>query len=302
MAWGFDAQVGADQWLSQRIQQQELARRAEQERIQNILNRVGQQEQTRQFDAGLGEQQRQFNAEAPTREAGRLYTGAQTAELGRRPQAELDERAHERGMVGLREGSEGRLITKRADEDIRVSGSPPQSERVVQVMGPNGTPIYVRESEAPGMPAAQAPRAVTGSERQTLSFFQRAKQASDDITPIEEQIANQSLLGQVRGQIAPNMMQTETQQLYRQAQRAFTEARLRKESGAAIPTPEYENDARTYFAQPGDSQAVMEQKRRARQVVLDGLKNSAGKAVDEFYGGSEGNGAGADSDPLGLFK
>jgi len=123
-----------------------------------------------------------------------------------------------------------------------------------------------------------------GAERNVLAYYNRAKQASDDISTLEEQIAGQGLLGQLQGQFAPNILQTENQQLYRQAQRAFTEARLRKESGAAIPQGEYDNDARTYFAQPGDSPAVIEQKRQARQVVLEGLKNASGRAYEEFHG------------------
>lgn len=171
-----------------------------------------------------------------------------------------------------------------------AQSKPPADERIVQVMGPNGAPIWVRESEAVGKPAAQAARAVTGQERNVLAFYNRAKEASDTITTpgpngsLEEQIAKQSTAGQYRGQYAPNILQSKEQQSYRQAQRAFTEARLRKESGAAIPVAEYENDAKTYFAQPGDSLQVIEQKRKARQSVLDGLAFSSGKAYEEFYG------------------
>jgi hypothetical protein len=160
----------------------------------------------------------------------------------------------------------------------------PRDERLVQVEGPNGVATWVRESEAVGKPAAQAARAVTGSERQTLAYFNRAKDADSTAVQFEEKVAGAGLGSQLRQQYAPNMLQNPEQQAYRQAQRAFTEARLRKESGAAIPQGEYENDARTYFAQPGDSPQVREQKRKARQVVLEGLKYSSGKAYNEFYG------------------
>lgn len=123
-----------------------------------------------------------------------------------------------------------------------------------------------------------------GSERQTLAYYNRAKQASDDIAALEPQVQQMGLAGQTRMELAPNFLQSQMGQTYRQAQRAFTEARLRKESGAAIPAGEYENDARTYFAQPGDTPQTLEQKRRARQVVLDGLKFSSGNAYEEFYG------------------
>ena len=96
----------------------------------------------------------------------------------------------------------------------------------------------------------------------------------------------QDFYSQYQQQYAPNVFQTRDQQRYRQAQRTFTEARLRKESGAAIPLAEYENDSRTYFAQPGDTPQVRTQKRQARQTVLNGLKFAAGRAYDEFYGSS----------------
>jgi hypothetical protein len=160
----------------------------------------------------------------------------------------------------------------------------PKDERIVQVMGPNGSPVWVRESEAVGKPAAQAPRAVTGAERQALAFFNRANDAIQTITPLEAEVAKMGLAGQTKLQYAPNWMQSDVGQQYRQSQRAFTEARLRKESGAAIPVDEYENDAKTYFAQPGDSQKTIQQKAAARAKVLEGLGYSAGRAYDEFYG------------------
>jgi hypothetical protein len=188
-------------------------------------------------------------------------------------------------------GPGGAPVQRMATEEELAAGVPayrepkaPRDDRIVQVAGPNGQPIWVREGDAVGKPAAQAPRAVTGAERQSLAYFNRAKEASDDIAPLEEKIAGKNLAGQARLQYAPNVMQSEENQSYRQAQRAFTEARLRKESGAAIPEGEYENDAKTYFAQPGDSKAVLEQKRKARAEVLRGLGFAAGKAYDEFYG------------------
>lgn len=160
----------------------------------------------------------------------------------------------------------------------------PRDERLVQIMGPAGAPIWVRETDAVGKPAAQAARAVTGIERQSLAFFNRANEAAKTVVPLEMKISDMTLAGQARLQAAPNWLQSAENQSYRQAQRAFTEARLRKESGAAIPSHEYENDAKTYFAQPGDGPRILAQKQQARLTVLDGLAFAAGKAYDEFYG------------------
>jgi hypothetical protein len=164
------------------------------------------------------------------------------------------------------------------------------------------TPDEARRRGPMKKPVTQKP--VTGAERQTLSFYNRAKEASEALAQggLEERVSKQNGMGALWGQYAPNIAQTKDQQLYRQAQRAFTEARLRKESGAAIAAHEYDNDARIYFAQPGDSPETIAQKQKARQAVLDGLKFSAGKAYSEFYGESGGapSGGGGGKDPLGI--
>lgn len=160
----------------------------------------------------------------------------------------------------------------------------------VDVPGPNGTVVRKTFTEAEmragveKAPTSTGNKPVTGQERKTLSFYNRAKQAEESIAPIEESIANAGAMGQAQLQYAPNMLQTGEQQRYRQAQRAFTEARLRVESGAAVPDNEYENDAKTYFSQPGDSDAVKAQKKTARAAVLNGLAYASGRAYEEYYG------------------
>ena len=124
----------------------------------------------------------------------------------------------------------------------------------------------------------------TGLEKTALGFYNRAEEANQTASDYESTYASQDVLSQTQGQYAPSFFQTPEQQMYRQAQRAFTEARLRKESGAAIPDAEFENDAKTYFAQPGDDAKTIAQKTASRQTVLDGLKFQSGNAYSEYYG------------------
>jgi len=125
----------------------------------------------------------------------------------------------------------------------------------------------------------------TGAEKNNLGFFNRAYDAIQNIAPIEDRFAGKENLVRAVGQkFLPAFFQTGEQQSYTQAQRAFTESRLRKESGAAIPPEEYKNDARTYFAQPGDTIETIRQKQRARGEVLDSLRFSSGNAYYEYYG------------------
>lgn len=133
---------------------------------------------------------------------------------------------------------------------------------------------------------------LTAAENDNYKFYNRARSALTNISSLEKEIQSMGFTKQLQLEFAPNWMQSETGQLYRQAQRAFTEARLRDDSGAAVPVSEYDADAKTYFAQPGDTKETLEQKRKARIVVLKSMYKSAGRAtegepsVDELFGGS----------------
>ena len=121
----------------------------------------------------------------------------------------------------------------------------------------------------------------TAAETTAYGFYNRAEQADKDANDLEKWVKDLGLYGQAWLKFAPNFMQTDNGQLYQQAQRVFTEARLRKESGAAIAQHEYDNDARMYFAQPGDSETTIARKRAARAKVLEGLKLQSGRAYSQ---------------------
>ncbi|MBO6755478.1 MAG: hypothetical protein JJ902_04075 [Roseibium sp.] len=76
--------------------------------------------------------------------------------------------------------------------------------------------------------------------------------------------------------VVGNYLTTDAYKLYDQARRDFVNAVLRRESGAVISPSEFENAAQQYFPQPGDSPAVVEQKRKNRELVLRGLERAAG--------------------------
>jgi len=60
------------------------------------------------------------------------------------------------------------------------------------------------------------------------------------------------------------------------ARRNFVTAVLRKESGAAISQSEFYNESQKYFPQPGDSDAVIAQKRHARDTAIRAMEIQAG--------------------------
>ena len=194
--------------------------------------------------------------------------------------------ARERGVTpGALKAADIEQARKRYQQaDDRARVVVPKQERLVQIVDESGATVWAPASEAVGKKVAATVKPPTGVERQALAFYNRARQAEEDIRSLEPAIRKMSVVRQYQLAKAPNALMTAEQQQYRQAQRAFTEARLRKESGAAIAAHEYENDARTYFSQPLDDEKTMAQKARARKAVLDGLKFTSGKAYAEHYG------------------
>ena len=191
----------------------------------------------------------------------------------------------------------------RSGDVARATRGPerPEREKLIQVAGPDGSPMYVPESQAIGKKLPRERSLIKGQERTSLGFYNRAKDASEAMLPLEEEIAGLALPDQFRLRFAPNLVQTPSMQLYRQAQRAFSEARLRRESGAVITQHELDSDSKTYFAQPGDSPKTVERKRQARQKVLDALKFQSGNAYEEFYGEPNTSpGQDTEDDPLGV--
>lgn len=200
-------------------------------------------------------------------------------------------------------GPDGRPVKKLVSEEELAAGVPqyvepkdPKDPKTVQIetVGPDGKPVTQFVTPTPGAtfpkPTGQG-KPATGQQRKALSYFNRAKEALESVESIEGNVAKYGLVNQGRlaaGGTVGNFIKNDEQQSYRQAQRAFTEARLRKESGATIKDSEYDNDAKTYFAVPGDSAATIEQKAAMRKAVLAGIAFEAGDALKEYYGDEAG--------------
>jgi hypothetical protein len=79
----------------------------------------------------------------------------------------------------------------------------------------------------------------------------------------------------------PEDVQSEPLLMQTQAERNFTTAVLRRESGAAISPGEFATAEKQYFPRPGDSKAVLEQKRANRVQVMKAIQAEAGRALDQ---------------------
>lgn len=76
---------------------------------------------------------------------------------------------------------------------------------------------------------------------------------------------------------ADNLVQSEKRKQFEQAKRDFINAILRRESGAAIGKDEFASADAQYFPQPGDTEAIIQQKARNRALALQGVERAAGQ-------------------------
>jgi hypothetical protein len=132
-------------------------------------------------------------------------------------------------------------------------------------------------------PAKSVTRATVPQNR-AYGFYNRAKQAEDILTQLGPEVAKKGLGAQLYMNVAPNAMQSQTNQSYEQAKRAFVTAYLRRDSGAVISPSEFADADRTYFPVPGDTPKTLKQKAASRKAIMEGMIKEAGPALSENEG------------------
>ena len=132
--------------------------------------------------------------------------------------------------------------------------------------------------------ASKASGNATEGERNAAGYLMRMTEASKLLDQFEGSGAatygtqTAAAVPFVGGAIRRAVMTPEQQQ-YRQAQEDWVRAKLRKESGASIATDEMDREIETYFPMPGDGQAVIAQKRKARETANSAMRQSSGRAA-----------------------
>jgi hypothetical protein len=110
--------------------------------------------------------------------------------------------------------------------------------------------------------------------------------------------------------MAYNQFMGKNEQRVEQAQRNFINAVLRRESGAVISVPEFDNARHQYFPQPGDDEAVLAQKKHNRDMVIRNFAIESGPGRAEVMRvmqrgapqGAGGGGAPAWQDDLNKYR
>lgn len=185
-------------------------------------------------------------------------------------------------------GQDMTAATEMRGQNLRAQDYDPKSGAIVNKITGQSTPVL----DAQGNPIASPAANLTGEQSNAVAFGARATDAQSQLRNLEAGgVTSGNRLRQAAGGVpviggalasAANALPTalggasDQQQQYEQAQRNFVSAVLRKESGAAISNEEYANEAQKYFPQPGDTDVTIEQKARARDLAIEGLKAQAG--------------------------
>jgi hypothetical protein len=145
----------------------------------------------------------------------------------------------------------------------------------------------------------------TEGERTAGNYYGRMKEAEALLAGYQpsnvDYMAARKVMngGPVMGGIANAMLSPKAQMFY-QAASDWVRAKLRKESGAVIAPEEMEQEIKTYFPMPGDSQEVIEQKAKAREQATFGMRNMGGRASGDYDGKPPNKPGKANDDPLGI--
>lgn len=193
---------------------------------------------------------------------GQFMTIEQVIESGKPPKPADDYERYVR-----EEEAAGRIPLGRIDFEVAKKGT---STEVIY--GPDGTPILERTTGDP-----DGPPKLTVDAAKNTGFLGRMNESHKTITNMEQA---GTMFWMKQSEDLPmglgNYLQTDEYQQFAQARRDFVNAILRRESGAVISDEEFANADKQYFPQPGDSEAVIEQKRRNRETAIEGIRVGAG--------------------------
>jgi hypothetical protein len=132
-----------------------------------------------------------------------------------------------------------------------------------------GAPVQGKESN---MTDAQSKALLFGSRMQAADGIlgKLAAKGTDRPSIIKDALSGVPLVGGYLG-TAGNVVASGAQQQVEQAQRDFINATLRRESGAVISEPEFDNARKQYFPAVGDTDATRAQKAANRKLATKGV-------------------------------
>lgn len=202
-------------------------------------------------------------------------TGAKTASnrLEHDKIVQAQKVARENGEFETVQGSDG--VT------YAVYKSGPNAGQVEPLLLGDGQPFKAQAKGGSG--------GMTEQQSKDALFGSRMQESHKILTDLEGEgvsktwVSRLPMIGEGYSQVMPSVLggASAKQQQYTQAQRDFINAVLRKESGAVIADSEFENAQKQYFPQIGDSDEVIAQKARNRELAMNMIISGAGAQGQE---------------------
>lgn len=207
--------------------------------------------------------------------------------------------------------------------------SPVMTAPAAAPAGANRGPVGVTDTTA-GVPLVGASnKPLTESQGNATAFGMRMKESNDLLKKLEA--AGEKNTGIVSGavksvvgltpfigdklsemtgdvfNVLPSIVGglSPEQQQVQNARINFITAVLRKESGASISPAEFTQAEKLYFPKPGESDTVVKQKQRARDLAIEAMRIQAGPGAKSIGAPAAAGGApiaagGSANDPLGI--
>lgn len=264
-----DTPAGAARWLQAQYDDPEIGQHMQTlGPIEQALQRIPQDQQAfaqwrQQVGLGMDTYVQRQQAAARDAEAGRHNKAAEANAAGQLGVAQQNARLRGAELAHSQAQPKGQFI--QTPDGYMLAD--PRTGTVTPVMGPDGKPLQGKAAD----------RALTEGQAKANLFGTRMQEADKIIADLAGRgVGSPSLLQQVTGgegltgSIA-TAIASPAQQQVDQAQRDFINAVLRRESGAAISSSEFQNARKQYFVQPGDSKEVISQKARNRQLAIQGM-------------------------------
>lgn len=134
-----------------------------------------------------------------------------------------------------------------------------------------GSGQVVTGADGKALPGVSKP--LNDSQSKALLFGTRMQEANKVLAQLQGEGTTTSVPGSRMAGIGPviNAFSPENKQMLDQGKRDFMTALLRRESGAAISNGEFDTADKQYFPQPGDSDKVIAQKARNRELAINGV-------------------------------
>jgi soluble lytic murein transglycosylase-like protein len=191
--------------------------------------------------------------------------------------SEADKRRYSLAYNSLKNGTPVEIPDpKDPNRTIRVPGQP------TDLTG-YAPPPYRDTTPLPGKPATEA-------ENKSAGYSTRMVEANKTLDQIGTQTFGDVMAG--RAPVVGNYLTSDQGQQFRTAARAWIWAKLRKESGAAVPPAEAQQEFETYFPQPGDAPATVALKKRLRDLETQNMQRDAGNAYTPTEPAKPDTGAG----------